>query len=115
MIARDLNEGDVLDGKYRIVAAIGRGGMGAVYSAHRTALGDTVAVKLLLSSGDHEMNRARFLREAKAAARIRHPSVVQVFDYGDPEGGPPYIVMELLDGPTLAELLGPGRCRSSAL
>jgi tetratricopeptide (TPR) repeat protein len=108
LLARDLHEGDVLDGKYRIVAAIGRGGMGAVYSAVRLALGDTVAVKLLLPSHDQEMNRARFLREAKAAARIRHPSVVQVFDYGNPEGGPPYIVMELLEGPTLGELIQHG-------
>ncbi len=105
MLARDLHEGDVLDGKYRIVAPIGRGGMGAVYSAVRLSLGDTVAVKLLLPTHDQEVNRARFLREAKAAARIRHPSVVQVFDYGNPEGAPPYIVMELLEGPTLAELI----------
>jgi serine/threonine protein kinase/tetratricopeptide (TPR) repeat protein len=105
LLARDLHEGDVLDGKYRIVAPIGRGGMGAVYSAVRLSLGDTVAVKLLLPSHDQEMNRARFLREAKAAARIRHPSVVQVFDYSNPEAGPPYIVMELLEGPTLGELI----------
>jgi serine/threonine protein kinase len=108
LLARDLHEGDVLDGKYRIVAPIGRGGMGAVYSAVRLSLGDTVAIKLLLPSHDQEVNRARFLREAKAAARIRHPSVVQVFDYGNPEGGPPYIVMELLEGPTLGELIQRG-------
>ncbi len=105
MIAHELTEGEVVDGKYRIVAAIGKGGMGAVYSAVRLSLGDAVALKLLLPTHDFEMSRARFLREAKAAARIRHPSVVQVFDYGDPEGGPPYIVMELLDGPSLADLL----------
>ena len=106
MLAPDLRAGDVIDGKYRIVAPIGRGGMGAVYSAQRLALGDSVAVKLLLPTEHAEMSRARFLREAKAAARIRHPSVVQVFDYGDPEGGAPYIVMELLEGPTLGEELG---------
>jgi serine/threonine protein kinase/tetratricopeptide (TPR) repeat protein len=105
VLARDLHAGDVLDGKYRIVAPIGRGGMGAVYSAQRLALGDHVAVKLLLPGDHQEVSRARFLREAKAAARIRHPSVVQVFDYGDPDGGAPYIVMELLEGPTLAEEL----------
>ena len=82
---RDLRPGDLIDGKYRIVSQVGRGGMGAVYSAQRISLGDTVAVKLLLPNSDAEVNRARFLREAKAAARIRHPSVVQVFDYGDPE------------------------------
>jgi serine/threonine protein kinase/tetratricopeptide (TPR) repeat protein len=94
----------VLDGKYCILAPIGRGGMGVVYSAERLSLGDTVAVKLLLPS-EQPGSRARFLREARAAARIRHPSVVQVFDYGDPEGGTPYIVMELLEGLTLAEEL----------
>jgi len=78
--------------------------MGVVYSAERLSLGDTVAVKLLLPS-EQPGSRARFLREARAAARIRHPSVVQVFDYGDPEGGTPYIVMELLEGVTLAEEL----------
>jgi serine/threonine protein kinase/tetratricopeptide (TPR) repeat protein len=102
---RELREGDMLDGKYRILAPIGRGGMGVVYSALRLALGDNVAIKLLIPSHDMQMSRARFLREAKAAARIRHPSVVQVFDYGDPDDGAPYIVMELLDGPTLGDHL----------
>jgi len=105
VLAPDLHAGDVIDGKYRIVAPIGRGGMGVVYSAQRLSLGDAVALKLLLPTDHAEMSRARFLREAKAAARIRHPSVVQVFDYGDPEGGAPYIVMELLEGPTLSEEL----------
>ena len=103
MHARAMTMGDILDGKYRVLGVLGKGGMGAVYSAIRLALGDHVAVKVLLESQEGDVGRARFLREARAAARIRHPSVVQVFDYGDPAGGAPYIVMELLEGPTLGE------------
>jgi serine/threonine protein kinase/tetratricopeptide (TPR) repeat protein len=105
MSAISVSSGDVLDGKYRVGALLGHGGMGAVYVATRLSLGDTVAVKLLLPAHDGPTARARFLREAQAAARIRHPSVVQVFDYGDPPSGVPYIVMEHIEGPTLAELI----------
>ena len=98
----ELVVGEVVDGKYRIERMLGVGGMGAVYLARRTTLGDRVAIKSVLASQNTETNRARFLREARAAAAIRHPNVVQVFDYGQLPGRPPFMVMEYLEGPTLA-------------
>ncbi len=97
--------GDVLDGKYRLTQALRSGGMGTVYVAERLALGDHVAVKIILPAQNTPIARARFLREAKAAARIRHPNVVQIFDFGEVEPDVPYFVMELLDGPTLDDEL----------
>ncbi len=85
---------------------LGAGGMGEVHVARRLALGDLVAIKQLLPEQDNPENRARFLGEARAAASIQHPNVVRVFDFGDTPGATPYMVMELLDGPTLAEELG---------
>ncbi len=101
----ELRVGEVLDGKYRIERLLGVGGMGAVWLAHRLALDDAVAVKSILPTQNTETNRARFLREARAAAAIRHPNVVQVFDFGQPAGRPPYMVMEYLEGLTLAAVI----------
>ncbi|MFF2807840.1 protein kinase [Streptomyces sp. NPDC058000] len=98
---------DVLDGRYRLVRLIGRGGMGAVHEAVDTALDRRVAVKRLLSAGGPDAGATaltRFRREAQALARISHPGVVHVYDSGVHEGAP-YIVMELLDGVGLAELV----------
>jgi tetratricopeptide (TPR) repeat protein len=106
--ARDLAVGDVVDGKYRIVGTLGAGGMGTVYAARRLALGDVVAIKTVLPGLDNQETRRRFLREAQAAASIRHPNVIQVFDFASGTSsreGPPYLVMELVEGPTLAEEL----------
>ena len=103
-----LTGGIVIDGRYEIVRPLGAGGMGEVYAARRKSLGDEVAIKRLLPDQDTPANRQRFATEAQAAAHIRHPNVIQVFDYGDdPEVGP-YLVMEKLDGPTLAEELASG-------
>jgi tetratricopeptide (TPR) repeat protein len=102
----ELALGDIVDQKYRIVRQLGSGGMGVVYAAHRLTLGDTVAIKCILPDRNSELNRARFLREARAAARIRHPNVVQIFDFGELDAaGTPYMVMEYLEGPTLSDLL----------
>ncbi len=101
----ELLPGELLDGKYRVIKLLGIGGMGAVYAAKRLALGDVVAIKCILQSQNTEANRARFIREARAVARIRHPHVVQVFDFGEPPGRSPYMVMEYLEGPTLAQVL----------
>jgi tetratricopeptide (TPR) repeat protein len=101
-----MQPGDVLDGKYRCLHQLRAGGMGAVYAATRIPLGDMVAVKMILPSQNSPVNRARFLREAQAAARIRHPNVVQIFDFGEDSSGIPYIVMEFLNGPTLEDEIG---------
>ncbi len=101
----ELVPGEILEGKYKVLRLLGVGGMGAVYIAERLALQDSVAVKSILSSQNTPTNRARFLREARAAASIRHPNVVKIFDFGEPDGRPPYMVMELLEGPTLATVI----------
>ena len=88
-------------GRYRFVREIGRGGMGAVYEAIHEDLGRPVALKLMHSPFAQPVTIARFLREGRLAAQIRHPNVVDVFDIGL-EGGVPFIVMELLKGETLA-------------
>lgn len=101
----ELVPGEVLDGKYRVERLLGVGGMGAVYVAERTSLQDKVAIKSILTSQNTEINRKRFLQEARAAAKVRHPNVVKIFDFGEPGGRPPYMVMEYLAGPTLAAVI----------
>jgi serine/threonine protein kinase/tetratricopeptide (TPR) repeat protein len=99
--------GQVLLDKYRILERIGAGGMGVVHSARRLSLGDIVAIKSVLPERSTPSNRQRFLREARALARIRHPNVVRVFDFGETEDRP-FMVMEYLDGPTLGRVLNNG-------
>ena len=88
-------------GKYRIVQQLGAGGMSTVWDARDIELDRRVALKLL-STGDH---RARMLREARAMARLRHPNVLTVFD-AETLAGRDVIVMELIDGESLASWLG---------
>ena len=92
-------------GRFRIDGTLGRGGMAVVYLAHDTVLGRPVAVKVLADHGmeDHSF-RARFAREARIAAGLTHPNVVQVFDVGE-EAGRPFIVMEYVEGETLGDEL----------
>jgi eukaryotic-like serine/threonine-protein kinase len=92
-------------GRFRIDGTLGRGGMAVVYLAHDTELGRPVAVKVLADHGmeDHSF-RARFAREARIAAGLTHPNVVQVFDVGE-EAGRPFIVMEYVEGETLGDEL----------
>jgi serine/threonine-protein kinase len=92
-------------GKYRVVAQLGRGGMAEVYKAYQPGLDRYVAIKLLHGHlADDEDFISRFEREAAAVARLRHPSIVQVYDF-DRIGHRHYMVMEFVDGPTLkAEL-----------
>lgn len=92
-------------GRYRVERELGHGGMASVYLARDEELRRPVAVKLLAGHlGGEPGLRERFLREARMAARLSHPNVVQVFDAGD-EDGRPYIVMEYVPGQTLAEEL----------
>ena len=105
MAAHSIKKGSVLDGRYEVIRRLGEGGMGEVYAARRIALGDIVSIKVLLSDRMSDESRAHLLTEARAAAHIRHPNVVQVFDFGDRDGASPYIVMEYLEGPTLGEQL----------
>ena len=100
--------GHVLDGKYELLARLGEGGMGAVYRARRKMIGDEVAVKVLLQKYVAETAAVeRFRREARAAAMLRHPNVVAIYDFGEARGddAPAYIVMELVEGHSLRDLL----------
>lgn len=101
---------------YAIEGVIGTGGMGVVYRARHAALHRTVAIKMLLSGGyAHPSELERFRREAESIAALRHPNIVQVFDAGECDGHP-YFVMEFVEGGSLARSLGgsPQPARSSA-
>jgi eukaryotic-like serine/threonine-protein kinase len=97
--------GDVIAGKYALEELIGSGGMGAVFRARNTAIDMPVALKLIRTDLDRELLRGRLLQEARAAAKLAHPAIVRVFDVGTTALGDPFIVMELLQGLSLAKLL----------
>jgi len=95
----------VLAGRYRLEERLGQGGMGAIWRAEHLVLQAPVAVKLIdREAVPDEDTLARFLREAKSAAALRSPHVVQIIDYGV-DGPIPFMVMELLEGETLAQRL----------
>ena len=90
-------------GRYEITERLGRGGMADVYKARHVRLGTDVAIKVLYSHlVEQEDFLARFEREARAAASLRHPNIVRVFDY-EVENELYYIVMDFVDGGTLKE------------
>src|SRR3954468_16794376 len=92
-------------GRYELISYLGSGGMRDVYVALHTGLRKRVALKLLRPTLRFDSAAvARFLREGECAARVRHPNVVDVSDVGI-ENGTPYLVMELLEGETLAHKL----------
>ena len=106
----EIRAGELLAGKLRLLRPLGHGGMGVVWAARHEALDRDVAVKLIRperGAADSALV-ARFELEARATARIAHPNVVQVMDFGTVDGELPFIVMELLEGHTLAELLASG-------
>jgi serine/threonine-protein kinase len=97
-------QGSVVDNRYDIVRPLGSGGMGEVYLARDRTLGRDVALKILRSQFARDRESAeRFKREALSAARLSHPSIVQVYDRGDTEDGSSYIAMEYVPGGTLKE------------
>ncbi len=108
-------------GRYEVEKTLGGGGMAVVYLAQDTELGRSVAVKLLADNLTDDLElRRRFVREARLAARLSHPNVVAVYDAGE-EDGRPFIVMECVEGESLAETvrredrLEPERVRELAL
>jgi tRNA A-37 threonylcarbamoyl transferase component Bud32 len=96
-------------GNYRITGAVASGGMGAVYRGEHTLIGRVAAVKVLRPelSANREVV-GRFFNEARATAAIRHPGIVEIFDFGQEPGGRAYLVMELLAGESLAARLARG-------
>ncbi|GMV19773.1 MAG: hypothetical protein AMXMBFR56_79970 [Polyangiaceae bacterium] len=101
----ELGAGDRL-GDYEIVRELGHGGFGRVFEVVHTALGKRAAAKVLNPERAARPDvLRRFLREAQAGAKLAHPGIVEVFDYGQLDDGRPYFVMELLTGKSLAALL----------
>jgi serine/threonine-protein kinase len=102
-------------GTYQVARQIGRGGMGIVYEVEHAVLGKRFAMKVLSSqvmARDPSSSR-RFVREARAAARVRHPGIVDVTDFGTLRDGRPYLVMELLSGHALHEIAEDGGALSA--
>jgi serine/threonine-protein kinase len=99
-----LGDGAAL-GPYRIVERIGRGGMATVYKAHHPGLDRYVAIKVLPEFfGEDAAYRERFQEEAQSVARLKHPNILNVFDFGQIDGIT-YLVLELINGGTLADRL----------
>jgi serine/threonine-protein kinase len=97
--------GHVIAGRYELMSQLGQGGMGSVWRARDLTLGSPVAIKLIDAALGHDEGlRERFSQEARSAAALRSPHVVQILDYGV-DAGVPFMAMELLDGESLAERL----------
>jgi hypothetical protein len=106
MIDDALLEPGAVVGGFRVVRKIGAGGMGAVFEAEEVTIGRRVALKVLLPKLAVDASFSeRFLREAKALGRVRHPTVIDVFTFGSLPDGRPYFVMPLLEGSSLREEL----------
>jgi len=97
-----IGSGTLLVGKYRVTRELGRGGMAAVYEAENVSIGKRVAVKVLAAElANSAIVIERFFREARAAASVKSPYIVEVYDSGRLEDGRPFIAMELLEGESL--------------
>jgi eukaryotic-like serine/threonine-protein kinase len=101
--------GSVIADTYKIEALLGRGGMGAVFLAsHRRLAGKQVAIKILHTELEEVDIIARFRREAEIAAKLNHPNIVGVIDYNVTSDGMPYLVLDYLEGETLAQRIARG-------
>jgi eukaryotic-like serine/threonine-protein kinase len=97
-----------LNGRYQLERLVASGGMGAVWEAHDLRLDRRVAIKVLAADGlTDPTGLERFDREARTVARLAHPNIVAVYDFGT-DAGDPYLVMELVEGSTVADLLADG-------
>jgi serine/threonine protein kinase len=105
-VAQEPNPVSVLDGKYALLRELGSGGTGTVYEAENLIVGKRIAIKLMNAGTFAESDsRARFVTEARAAAKISHANVVDIHDLGISKDGVPFIVMELLRGETLEGII----------
>jgi serine/threonine protein kinase len=112
--AMNIVEGQML-GKYRVLESLGRGGMARVYRAYHPQLDRYVAIKVMRADlAEDEEFQVRFRREAQAVAALRHPNIVQVYDF-DTENDVSYMVMELLEGDTLKTRLDDYRARGERM
>ena len=100
-----LEAGAVRIPELEMIDQLGKGGMGVIYKARQLRLNRLVAVKFLpQAAGESSVFRERFVREAQTLARLSHPHIVTIFDFGE-VGGIPYLVMEYVEGTTLRRLL----------
>jgi eukaryotic-like serine/threonine-protein kinase len=101
--------GSTVDNRYEVLSVLGEGGMGIVYAARHRALGKRFALKALRKdlASDGEI-AARFIQEARTAASVSHPGLVEITDFGQLPSGQPFFVMELLEGQSLAALIRTG-------
>ena len=107
-LSKRFGKDDLIGRRYRLVRQIGAGAMGTVWIAHNELLDIDVAIKVLRvdnQKADPTRLYKRLLREARAAARLGHPAIVRVFDFGQTDDKSPFIVMELLAGESLADLM----------
>jgi eukaryotic-like serine/threonine-protein kinase len=106
---RDPLIGSTIAGRYLVEERIGEGGMATVYRARHKLVDRPCAIKVMNPALAADATvRERFRREAKSTQMLAHPNVIEIFDHGETVDGTPYMVMELLDGQTLAELLAEG-------
>jgi serine/threonine-protein kinase len=103
---QDPRIGTTISGRYQIENVLGEGGMATVYAAHHRLVDRPCAVKVMQPQlAKNEVIRERFRREAKAAQKLAHPNIIEIFDQGELPDGSLFLVMELLEGQTLADLL----------
>src|SRR5688572_11993264 len=106
---KDPRIGTTIAGRYQIEDVLGEGGMATVYRATHRLVNRPCAVKVMSQTfAGNETIRERFRREAKAAQKLAHPNIIEIFDQGDLNDGALYLVMELLEGQTLADILDHG-------
>ncbi|WP_433208823.1 serine/threonine-protein kinase [Dactylosporangium sp. CS-047395] len=110
-----MDAGHLINGRYLLAEQLGEGGMSVVWRAHDRVLGREVAVKVLNSRLAEDADWRRRIRlEARSAARLSHPNITNVYDYGETSDHIPFVVMELLRGPTLGEQLRGGPLKPAA-
>ena len=107
---KDPRSGSTVAGRYVIEVALGKGGMATVYRAHHKLVDRPCAIKILNPQfAQDPTTRERFRRESRHAQRLAHPNIIEIFDQGETEDGVPFLVMELLQGSSLADVLEKGR------
>lgn len=107
---KDARIGATVAGRYVIDEALGKGGMATVYRAHHKLVDRPCAIKVLSAQfAQDPTTRERFRRESRHAQRLAHPNIIEIFDQGETEEGVPFLVMELLQGSSLADVLEKGR------
>jgi serine/threonine protein kinase len=101
---KSLTQGVLIEGKYKVITTLGQGGMGTVYLAEQLLSEKTVAVKVLKQNLSRDATK-RFLREARVLTKLDHPNILRAFAVGAPADAAPYLVLEYIQGTSLALLI----------